>query len=227
MPQPLSQAVFEAAQRLDSIDPFIWLYELEVPTTPQTRYRFAGRYPEQVTFRGNIYYPFPCSHSETTENTDGDINQTSLTVGNISQQIVTTLETHGGFVGQPCRMLLVNRLDLASGNPVIEQDFTVRETAYNDEAVTLQLAVYNPYRTHFPSLRLMRGHCRFMYRGPGCGYSVPVSSGGLATCDKSYDGPNGCVVHGENEVAQGHTQSHPERFGGFQGIPRQITGGGI
>ncbi len=223
----LSQAVFEAAQKLDNIDPFVWLYEVEVPTDPQTRYRFAGRYPEQVTFRGNIYYPFPVTHSLQAENTEGDLNETSISISNISREINTVLETHNGLVGQPVRILLVNALDLASGNAAIEQDFTIRSIGQTEETVTAKLAVLNLYRTHFPALRMMRGHCRFMYRGGGCGYAVPIASGGLDACDKSYDGPNGCTVHGANETASGFTAQHPQRFGGFQGIPRPLTGGGL
>lgn len=227
MPAPQSQAVFEAAHRLDSIAPFVWLYEVEVPTVPQTRYRLAGRYPQQVTFRGNIYYPFPVTHSVQTETTEADLNETSLTIGNVGRQVITNLELYDGFVGQPARIMLVNSLDLASGTAAIEQDFTIRDVSFDEEVVTFKLAVYNLYRTIFPSRRLMRGFCRFQYRGMACGYAVPTGSGGLATCDKTYDGANGCIVHGANEVAQGFTQLHPQRFGGFQGIPRPVLGGGL
>lgn len=227
MPTPLAQSVFEAAQHLDSIEPFVWLYEFEVPTAPQTRYRFAGRYPEQVTFRGNVYYPFPVTHSVQTETTEGDLNEISVTVGNITRQIVTELEAYEGLVGQPVRVLLVNTSDLLSGNAAMEQDFTIRDVSYDEEKVTFKLAVYNLYRTIFPSRRLMRGFCRFQYRGGGCGYAVPTASGGLATCDKTYDGANGCIAHGDNEVSTGFTQLHPKRFGGFPGIPRPVQGGGL
>ena len=115
MPTPVSATTIEQAQRLESIDPFLWLYEVEVPTTPETRYRFVGQFPEQITFRTNIYYPFPVSHSVTTETTEGDLSETTLTVTNITKEILTKLELHNGFIGQPVRIMLINRLDLGSG----------------------------------------------------------------------------------------------------------------
>lgn len=227
MPRKLSTAVFEAIQKLDNVDAFIWLYEVEVPTSPPTRLRFAGRHPEAITFRGNLYYPFPITHSPVAENTEGDLSTTSLTVSNISREIATILEAHDGLAGQAVRTMLVSAFDLASGNPMIEQDYTIRELSMNGMSITAQLAVYNVYRSRFPALRLMRGHCRFGYRSPGCGYAVPVSSGGLSLCDKTYDGLNGCIAHGANEVTNGYDELHPARFGGFRGIPRQPAGGGL
>lgn len=227
MPTQLTTSVFEALQRLDSVGAFVWLYEIEVPTSPATRLRFAGRHPQAITFRGNIYYPFPITHSPVSENTEGDLNVTSLTVSNISREIATLLEDHAGLIGQPVRAMLVSVNDLLSGTPLIEQDYTIRELTMNADAITCQLAVYNLYSSRFPALRLMRGHCRLSYRGAGCGYAVPISGGGLSACDKSRDGTNGCEAHGANEIANGYDQLHPKRFGGYPGIPRQVSGGGL
>lgn len=227
MPRPITQTVFEALHRFDVESPFVWLYEVEVPTDPATRIRIAARHPVAVFFRGNTFYPFPATHSAVTETTEGDLSTTALTISNISREIVTLLEEHNGLVGQPVKVFLVSKLDLSSGNALVEQDFRIKSVSVNAESITAQLAVYNLYKAKFPALRLMRGHCRFAYRGTGCGYALAVSDGGLATCDKTYDGDNGCVVHGDNEVANGQARKHPARFGGFLGIPRQLTAGGL
>lgn len=223
----LTQNSLEAVQAISGTSPFVWIYEIEVPTDPETRYRFAGNYTTSVTFRGNIYYPFPVTHSITREESDGSLQGTSLIVSNITRQTISVLKTHNGLIGQPVRIMLVNTFELASGIPMMETDYTIGSIEIDDISVRASLVLFNAYASMFPSNKLTRGHCRLQYRGAGCGYIVPEADGGLPTCDQSHDGPNGCVVHGESEVAAGYTQQHPSRFGGFPGIPRQIIGGAV
>jgi lambda family phage minor tail protein L len=223
----ISSTALAEAQKLHSTDPFVWCYEIEIPTDPPTRYRFVANYPSTITFRGNTYYPFPVAHSVVRSDVDGSLQSTTLSMSNVTKLIVSTLDTYEGLIGQPVRIMLVNTLELTSGRAAIEDDYTIETTAVDQEAVTARLALYNLYAVNFPGNRLMRGHCRFQYRGPECGYVVPESAGGLTSCDKSYDGPNGCIVHGTNENANGYTKRHPQRFGGFPGIPRPLTTGGL
>lgn len=225
MVNPQNANTLNLLQRLDITEPFVWLYEIEVPTDPPTRYRLCGQYTEEITFRGNTYYPFPITHSSDTEDTEANLPEVGLTVANVSRELMTTISTYGGLIGQPVRIMLVNTTDLESNTAVTQQDFQIRNLSFNEESVTANLALYNLYRTTFPRNRLMRGHCRFAYRGIQCGYSIAVSDGGLAECDKSLDGPNGCEAHGTNESTLGFPVIHPARFGGAPSIPRQQQGG--
>ena len=59
-------------------DAWVWLYEIEVPTDPPTRYRLAS-VPEQVTFRDNVYYPFPITHTVMRETESGDLPSVTMT----------------------------------------------------------------------------------------------------------------------------------------------------
>ena len=227
MPEQASQATFGALHRLDLPDALVWLYEIEVPTDPASRIRLAGRHPETVSFRGNDYFPFPVTHATETQNTEGDLNSTALSISNVSREIMTILNEHEGLIDQPVRVLLVNKGDLSGGQAIVQQDYTIRQVSATAETITAQLTVFNPYKANFPATRLTRGHCRFGYRSKGCAYAVPVSDGGLDSCDKTYDGANGCEAHGENELANGYPQIHPRRFGGFLGIPRRPSAGGL
>jgi phage-related protein len=227
MPRVISPQVFQALHRLDSGVALLWLYEVEVPSSPPTRIRMVGNSPSLETFRGNSYYPFPVTHTPVEEDTEGNLSVGSLVVGNITREINTVLTTYNGLIGSSVRIMLVSKADMLSGQPIIEQDFKIRRIAINAEAITAQLANYNLFNTNFPAQRMMRGHCRFGYRSVGCGYSVPISEGGLATCDKTYDGANGCTAHGESEVSAGYEQLHPKRIGAFLGIPRPSGGGGL
>lgn len=228
MPRFVSQKVFDQLHSLSNREAFVWLYEIEVPTDPPTRVRLVGQWTQQVTFRGNIYYPYDIVHSPVKENTEGNLSEVTLNVANMTREVQTILEDNNGLIGQPVRFLFVSTADLGGGKAVIEQDFTIRTVSSNNRNISMKLAVFNLFRARFPSRRLKKGHCRFKYRSAECGYVVPTSSGGLATCDQSLDGPNGCEAHGTNELDNGFAVIHPKRFGGFPGIPRQqTTGGGL
>jgi lambda family phage minor tail protein L len=206
---------------------WVWLYEIEVPTDPATRYRFVGT-PEQVTFRGNVYYPFPITHTVMRATESGDLPSLTVTVSNVSREIIATLEAHQGLIGQSARIILTNMEALTTGKPIIEQDFRVMTMTATEEACAAQLGDISLYETFFPGQRMMRNFCRHQYRSAACGYSVPTSHANyLSTCDKSLDGPNGCQVHGASETAAGTAVIHPNRFGGFPGIPTPTTQGSI
>ena len=206
---------------------WLWLYEIEVPTDPPTRYRFV-RTQEQVTFRGNIYYPFPITHTVMRQTDSGDVPTITMTASNVSREIIATLESHQGLIGQPARIILANMDSLSTGQGAIEQDFRIMTMTAKEEACAATLGDFSLYEQFFPAQRLMRHFCRHQYRSAGCGYAVPSSDANyLATCDKSYDGANGCTVHGTSETAAGVAVVHPERFGGFPGIPTPTTQGSI
>ncbi len=73
MPVPQTERNLQQLLRLDSLDPFVWAYEFQVPTDPPTRYRFVSNYDQQIEFRGNLYYPFPITHSGQAEDTEANI----------------------------------------------------------------------------------------------------------------------------------------------------------
>jgi len=225
-PQIPAQAMLEK-NLLATRGRWMWLYELEVPTEPPTRYRFI-RDPSPVTFRGNVYAPFPITHSEVTENNQADLPSLKLTASNATREIISILNTYNGLVGQPCRIILTHSLVLPTNEAVWEEDFTILDTAANDEAVTCTLGDMNLYQAKLPGERMMRFYCRHEYRGGMCGYSVdPANPAYLETCDKSLNGLNGCRKHGDSEILAGIPEIHPERFGGFPGIPEPTTFGGL
>jgi lambda family phage minor tail protein L len=206
---------------------WVWLYEIEVPTDPPTRYRFV-RTPEAVTFRGNVYSPFPIVHSVMRETDAGDLPSITMTVSNVSQEIIGTLESYSGLIDQRVRIILTNMEALSTGNAILEHDFKILTMTVTAEAAAAQLGDISLYETFFPGQRLMRHYCRHQYRSAACGYSVDSADADyLSGCDKSLDGANGCEVHGASETAAGVTVIHPDRFGGFPGIPTPTTGGSI
>lgn len=210
---------------LVSANPWVWLYEVEVPSDPPTRYRLCAA-SQQIEFRGNLYYPFPIQHGAMAQGDAGNQISLSLTISNVSREISYILDANAGLINQPCRVLLVNKADISSNQATIEQDYFIQTSRVTEEAVSLQLGVRNLYDSNFPAQRLLRNYCRHQYRGAACGYAVsPTSPYFLSGCDKSFDGTNGCQAHGTSEEQAGVPVVHPKRFGGFRGIPVQSTRG--
>jgi len=226
MPIPLSAHVATDKNELASSDAYVWLYEIEVPTTPPTRYRLAKR-SEAVSFRGLTYSPAPITHSTVTEDTKADLPRITMTIANVSREVSSATESYAGLIGQPVRIMLVSIADMASGNAIIEQDFAIASANLSEAAATFDLRLFNAYRINIPGGRLSRLACRFKYRSERCGYALAEADGGLATCDKSFDGANGCQVHGDSYTSAGLAPVHPQRYGGERGIPKREQAGGL
>ncbi len=206
---------------------WIWLYEVEVPTDPPTRYRFV-RDPTPVTFRGNVYSPFPITHSEQSEDDKANLPTINLQVSNATREVIAVLDNYGGLVGQPVRVILTHELAIPTNDRVFEENFRIVSTVANEELITATLGDYDLYATKFPSQRMMRFYCRHVYQDGMCGYSVDSANPFyMAECDKTLYGKKGCQVHGTSEANAGTDILHPERFGGFPGIPEPMTSGGV
>jgi phage-related protein len=209
MPENIPAADLQRARELQSSDPWIWLYEIEVPTTPPTRYRLtphtsAVQFGTDSAGAALTYSPFPISHREMKVSSEGDLPQVSLVVANVTREIQAVLEAHDGLVGQPVKIILANKGTLASATPTLEEDFEITGVRATDDSIVATLGQHNLWRSLFPGDRILRDHCRFQYKGARCGYT-----GGITACDKSLNGANGCVVH-----------ANQDRFGGFPSIPR-------
>lgn len=193
---------------LVQVSPYIKLYEIELPTDPATRLRMAS-WPEDVEFGTNsngvalTYEMASVEHDESRETTSGGLPTATLTISNVRRDIVGYMETHDGLEGQPVRYMLVDSTALEMGQPIRREDYEILSSRVKGSTVTMQLGKPNLQRARFPQQRLSRT-CRFPYKSAECGYS-----GGLATCDKTMNGSDGCVVH-----------ANEDRFGGFRSIPK-------
>ena len=223
----LNPVFFQEKNALASGVSWLWLYEVEVPTNPATRYRMTTL-RRQVQFRGNTYYPFPVTHTAVRLNEKGDLPRVQLTVSNVSRELMATLNSYQGLVGQPVRIMLTCESALATDQPLVEQDFRILATNATAEGITADIADQDMYAATLPKQRLLKNFCRHQYRSAACGYAVDPSNGNfLSGCDKSLSGPNGCKVHGASESSAGVAVVHPARFGGFPGIPTPTTEGGV
>lgn len=228
MPLPsFPVSILQEKNQLATSEQFIWLYEVWVPTAPETVYRLARR-NESVELGGYTYTPFPIGHNTIVRDQAGDLPSTSIVVSNITREIIATLEAHAGLVGQKVRIILTHTMLSGAGQMIGEETFEILSSTATAESATFTLGSTNLFDAKVPKARMARFHCRHQYLGAECGYSLdPSNANYLDACDKTLAGLNGCEAHGASYTAASLTPIHPDRFGGFPGIPVPTTGGSL
>lgn len=187
--------------RIASAVAFIFLAEIEV--------RDAGgnlvetlrlvRNNEDITFQGNLYTA--ANFDLTLKEEVGTIPEIQVVAVDYTRAIQARMQEYGGGVGFDVVLILVNTGNLQQP-PEIQERFRVTKSSAQGYVVTFSLGAENPLTMRFPRRRQTQDRCQWRYQGPECGYG-----GGLASCDLSLQGDNGCAAHG-NTV----------RFGAFPGI---------
>lgn len=216
----LSAVVTTHAQQLLDEKPFVWLFAAPVPTTPVTMYRLTN-YTEIISWGTDsvgdpiLWYPYPIAHHGIPQTAEGDLPSIRIDVGNATRELMADIESYDGLVGQDLDIYLVSIDDLGNRTPAIHEQAQITGCVAKNEVLSFTVAAYNLYRARFPSERYVGKHCRFQFGGNLCGYNVAL--GNFTTCPKTFEA---CEERGDDEVANGFDRQHPERFGGFLGIPR-------
>ncbi len=217
MAKALTQLMAQHASQLESESPWRWLYEIEVPTDPPTRYRLTNN-TSAVQFGTTslgvpiTYSPFPIFHGGIKEGSNGNLPSIDVSVANVSREISQALATYNGLIGQKVVIRLVQMAELLNAQAQIREDCTVRGVRVTHEICTLTLSSGNLYERTLPARRIVTGHCGVLFGGPACGYDI--STGNLTTCAKTIED---CRLHGDDEESEGLPRMHPERFSAFPG----------
>lgn len=157
---------------------------------------------ENYVYQGNTYVAMPFEFD--LSRAKGELPTLSIGITDMTQTIHGKLEETRGATDFPVRLLIVSSAN--PGKAEIEESFTVTSAESDSESykVQLNLGSENPLAMRFPNRLQFRNRCPWKYRGTECGYS-----GGLASCDYTLDGANGCNAH-----------ANTVNFGGFPGIRR-------
>lgn len=222
MTRQLTASLTSAAGKLRDVSPWVWLLELEIPTTPPTRFRLASN-PDPIIFAGQTYSPFPFSVGDIQTTAEGDIPTVEVSVDNAVRQIGFAIDEYDGLTGQKARIMVVNTSDLSNPASAIVEDADVQSASVSGQSVTLTLAAYSLYRIVIPGHRYVSRGCRWQFQSAECGYiavggATNIVGGGFDFCRKSLEQ---CRQRGDDELARAATVLHPKRFGGWPGIPRQ------
>lgn len=214
-----------ATAQLAGLYPFVWLFEVRVPTEPATRFRITN-YSETIT-RGTdnqghpiIYYPFPVAHGDILSQTKGNLSDLTINVANVTLELSHLLDQYDGLSDQPVVIRIVHIQGISDLNAEERWDGRVVSCRVTDEVATFQIAATNLTKTLFPKNRLNALDCGARFGEPSCGYVIPASPGntvgtGFSFCPKELVA---CEERGADEAARGVTVLHPRRFRACPGL---------
>lgn len=203
MPTQLSVASIIEKNRLSSDVPFLVCLDIHVvnpATNTEVEVLHLVRNDENITFNGVVYTAiiFDIDLKQET----GAQSKVNLTVTDFTQALSGRMQAYGGGIGFKVKIIVVNAGAL-NQLPEIVEDFEIIGASSSEYVVTFELGIGNILAKTFPRRRQTRDFCQWRYKEANtCGYT-----GGLATCDLTLKGANGCEVH--NNVI---------RFGAFPGI---------
>jgi len=137
----------------------------------------------------------------------GSQSQISLSVKDMSRAVQARMQEYGGGVGFNVTVYVVNSGALDQP-PEVAEYFQVTAAQAQEYIAQFTLGAENALSYTFPRRRQTHDYCQWRYKDPDtCAYS-----GGLATCDLTLNGANGCRAH-----------SNERNFGAFPGIDTQMV----
>lgn len=166
-----------------------------------------------------LYTRFPLRWSPADMNSDGSVSKSSITIANVSREIMYYVEKYNGL--RTCKVFIKtvyeNVLDnlyfpqsdgsvITEDNPkknntaFVEDEYYIDNYSATEQAVTFQLEPIIDLEIRLPRRRYMQDSCYWIYKEPEtCKYT-----GSAGQCNKSFAD---CKARG-NEV----------NYGGFPGI---------
>lgn len=184
MPAPLSSVVIEEKNKLftDSV----WLLALEITIPGVGTPVRVVRNNENITWRTYTWVAFPFEVDEYGEESKGEVPQFSIRVSNISQAMELYVADYdlycktNGYSPITVSIFALNSEDLANDTPAGELFFELKKPKLDSKWATFVLGAANPFSKRFPQHRILKGHCRFIFKGTLCGYT-----GGESVCNKT------------------------------------------
>lgn len=193
-----------------------WLYEISLEYSTITwRKLYATSHDGPVTWNGNTYDPEWVLHRGIAADSSGNLPTVELVAQNVTRELAQYAWDTRGFSGLPVTIHIVSKNALGAGDSILSQTFTVTTCSMESVVLTARLGAPPWLEYEVPADTYARNQCQHVYKDPlTCQYR-----GSLPSCDLTLFGPNGCVVHGQDEVANGRPPRHPALYGGFPAIP--------
>lgn len=166
-----------------SVNPWLYLIDLEVSDT-ETIYLVGDNAP--ATFNSIAYSPFPFVVGIIGEDSGGDLPTLVIQVSNASLELSKKVDENLGFAGRKVTIRIVNK---DAGTSVVTEAFNfeydIHDVKADRKRLTFVIGHDNLNEYFFPSKRLMRGRCEWVYSRNGTGrcqyrgtFETPVYAGG-------------------------------------------------
>jgi lambda family phage minor tail protein L len=160
--------------------------------------RYA-EWAENITFASQLYYCAPIKCEAVTENSASEIDNVTITFGNVDRSFVHYLESHDGL--RKCKVTIrtVFQGTLSDATAFTDDIFYVASASMTSKsAIFLLKSKMDLLGVSLPLRRFYRSTCQWGYKSTECG-----STSALTTCNHSKEE---CSARG-----------NLSRFGGFPG----------
>ena len=213
MPRDIAPDIYTEINKTSQTAPFIWL--LEVRQDDDTAIRVC-RYTTQITWGGDVYYPFPFTIDRVSESTDGANQVATVSVIDPRGDLTETLNATNGLTDAVVMVRLVHSENLDETD-VLEFRYKVSACTRSaqDKTITWTLGEMSVFGWDAPYQLYRRAVCIWAFGGAECLYDTNTP-GAYTTCDKTWPA---CVARGVREAAAGLERKHPRRWGGCKDIP--------
>lgn len=135
------------------------------------------------------YIAFPFQIEELSDGSSGEVPTVTVKVSNVSRVMDQYIQYYDdyvkayGYSAVTISIAVVNSKVIAAdpdADPEVEHMFELKQPKSNAEWATFVLSSSNPYKRRFPQNRILKNHCRYIFKGADgrCGYTGP-----LTTCD--------------------------------------------
>jgi lambda family phage minor tail protein L len=144
-----------------------------------------------VVFRGHTYTPAALRIEKVSQDGKGGLHEVDISISNVTREVGAFVELNE-MRGVRVELCYVNSANLADDDAaVLEERYEIASVQIKgSQFVTFHLGHDRINQHQFPGGRFLRDHCRWIYKSPECGYV-----GGLPSCEKILEGPNGCRAH--------------------------------
>lgn len=183
----------------------VWLLALAITIPGVADPVRVVRNNENITWDGETWVAFPFEIDEIGEESKGEVPQVEIRVSNVSRAMEAYLQAYdtytkaNGYTPITVTIYVLNSKNLASSTPEVEHLFELKHPKTNSVWATFVLGASNPFNQRYPQARILKNHCRFIFKGTLCAYA-----GAETTCNKT--------------LVRCRALSNSERFGGFPGV---------
>ncbi len=156
----------------------IWLYRINVSDDPQVPDLYFAENITSVSFfetndgvdTARTYTAFPISHGGVNQNSDGRVDQVSVSIGNVSRVIQEYVESNNGLRGRKVTIRQVFANCLTNPNNYIEDIFYIDSIPSATEK-TIEFTLTSKFDIvdlQLPGRVYQRNRCSWLYKGDGC-----------------------------------------------------------
>jgi phage-related protein len=196
MSKDLTTVVIEQSEKEENRA--IELYEVE---TDQGYIRYAANNTGDIVFNGYTWAAAAIARTEVQTNMESEIEETNVTVQNVTREFSSYVANGGKINGYTCRILTVFRDAL---DDPLNYSLTFEGGALDSKSFSFRVRAYNgTYGIKVPR-RKYGPDCEYDFKSEWCAYA-----GAETVCNRSF----ARCVELENQ----------ENFGGFLGVPRIVS----